>query len=194
MESHPKDTGWIEVICGPMFSGKTEELIRRLRRAVIARQLVQVFKPAIDCRYHATRIMSHSAHSLEAVAVHDVAALTAAIAPDTRVVGIDEAQFFGPALVEVVQSLADRGLRVVIAGLDQDYRGHPFDPMPDLMAVAEQVTKALAVCACCGSLASRSYRLQGGTDTVQVGAADAYEARCRRCFLLGERLRPARVA
>ncbi len=194
MESHPKDTGWIEVICGPMFSGKTEELIRRLRRAVIARQSVQVFKPAIDCRYHATRITSHSAHSLEAVAVRDLAALTEALAPDTRVVGIDEAQFFGPGLVDVVQSLADAGRRVVIAGLDQDYRGQPFDPMPDLMAVAEQVTKALAVCACCGSLASRSYRLHGGAETVQVGAAEAYEARCRSCFLLGDRQRPVRVA
>lgn len=194
MESHPQDTGWIEVICGPMFSGKTEELIRRLRRAVIARQPVQVFKPALDSRYHATRITSHSAHSLEAIAVHDVAALVAAIAPETRVVGIDEAQFFGPTLVDAVQAQADAGRRVVIAGLDQDYRGQPFDPMPDLMAVAEQVTKALAVCASCGALASRSFRLRGGADVVQVGAAEAYEARCRRCFLRGERASTARVA
>lgn len=166
-----------------MFSGKTEELIRRLRRAVIGRQRVQVFKPAIDRRYHETRITSHSAQSLDAQAVADVAALAAAIDPETQVVGIDEAQFFGPALVPVVQGLADRGVRVVIAGLDQDYRGQPFEPIPQLLAVAEQITKCLAVCSSCGALASRSYRVAGGSERVQVGAADAYEARCRACYL-----------
>lgn len=166
-----------------MFSGKTEELIRRLRRAVIGRQRVQVFKPAIDRRYHETRITSHSAQSLEAQAVADVPALAAAIDAETQVVGIDEAQFFGPALVPVVQGLADRGVRVVIAGLDQDYRGQPFEPIPQLLAVAEQITKCLAVCSSCGALASRSYRVAGGKERVQVGAADAYEARCRACYL-----------
>lgn len=181
---HPRrDAGWIEVICGPMFSGKSEELIRRLRRAAIAKQRVQVFKPAIDRRYHDTRITSHSAQSLDAEALPDVEALVAAIAPDTQVVGIDEAQFFGPSLVAAVQSMADRGLRVVIAGLDQDYLGRPFDPIPQLLAIAEQITKCLAVCSRCGALASRSYRLQGGGDRVQVGAADSYEARCRACYL-----------
>lgn len=187
MESPQRDTGWIEVVCGPMFSGKTEELIRRLRRAVIGRQRVQVFKPAIDTRYHESRITSHSSQSLEAAPVADVAKLLEAIAPETRVVGIDEAQFFGPGLVPAVQSLADRGLRVVIAGLDQDYRGEPFEPMPQLLAIAEQVTKCLAICARCGSLASRSYRFGPGEERVLVGASDTYEARCRRCFHEGPR-------
>ncbi|MBK6530936.1 MAG: thymidine kinase [Deltaproteobacteria bacterium] len=181
---HPRrDAGWIEVICGPMFSGKSEELIRRLRRAAIAKQRVQVFKPAIDRRYHDTRITSHSAQSLDAEALPDVASLVAALDPGTQVVGIDEAQFFGPTLVAAVQSMADRGVRVVIAGLDQDYLGRPFEPMPQLLAIAEQITKCLAVCSQCGALASRSFRLSGGGERVQVGAADSYEARCRACYL-----------
>ena len=181
---HPRrDAGWIEVICGPMFSGKSEELIRRLRRASIAKQRVQVFKPAIDRRYHDTRITSHSAQSLDAEALPDVAALVAALDPGTQVVGIDEAQFFGPSLVAAVQAMADRGIRVVIAGLDQDYLGRPFEPVPQLLAIAEQITKCLAVCSQCGALASRSFRLAGGNEQVQVGAADTYEARCRACYL-----------
>jgi thymidine kinase len=181
---HPRrDAGWIEVICGPMFSGKSEELIRRLRRAAIAKQRVQVFKPAIDRRYHDTRITSHSAQSLEAEALADVPALLAALDPETQVVGIDEAQFFGPALVAAVQAMADRGVRVVIAGLDQDYLGRPFEPVPQLLAIAEQITKCLAVCSQCGALASRSFRLSGGDERVEVGAADTYEARCRACYL-----------
>lgn len=181
---HPRrDAGWIEVICGPMFSGKSEELIRRLRRASIAKQRVQVFKPAIDRRYHDTRITSHSAQSFEAEALPDVAALVAALDPGTQVVGIDEAQFFGPSLVAAVQAMADRGVRVVIAGLDQDYLGRPFEPVPQLLAIAEQITKCLAVCSQCGALASRSFRLAGGHEQVQVGAADTYEARCRACYL-----------
>jgi thymidine kinase len=181
---HPRrDAGWIEVICGPMFSGKSEELIRRLRRAAIAKQRVQVFKPAIDRRYHDTRITSHSAQSLDAEALPDVAALLAALDPATQVVGIDEAQFFGPSLVAAVQAMADRGVRVVIAGLDQDYLGRPFEPVPQLLAIAEQITKCLAVCSQCGALASRSFRLAGGDERVQVGAADTYEARCRACYL-----------
>lgn len=169
-----------------MFSGKTEELIRRLRRAVIGRQRVQVFKPAIDRRYSETRITSHSAQSLEAIAVPDIEALVAALDAGTQVVGIDEAQFFGPPLVDVVQAMADRGVRVVIAGLDQDYLGRPFDPVPQLLAVAEQITKCLAICAQCGALASRSFRLRGGDERVQVGAAESYEARCRACSLQHE--------
>ncbi len=182
MESR-RDAGSIEVICGPMFSGKTEELIRRLRRAVIGRQKVQVFKPAIDRRYHETRITSHSAQSLDARPVPDVAALVDALELDTQVVGIDEAQFFGAGLVDVVQGLADRGVRVVIAGLDQDYLGRPFEPVPQLLAVAEQITKCLAVCSACGALASRSYRTSGGAERVQVGAAECYEPRCRACYV-----------
>ena len=166
-----------------MFSGKTEELIRRLRRAVIGRQKVQVFKPVIDRRYHESRITSHSAQSLDARPVPDVDALLAAVDVDTQVVGIDEAQFFGAALVPAVQALADRGVRVIIAGLDQDYLGKPFEPIPQLLAVAEQITKCLAVCSQCGALASRSFRLAGGDERVQVGAADTYEARCRACYL-----------
>jgi len=185
MDSSRRDAGSIEVICGPMFSGKTEELIRRLRRAVIGRQKVQVFKPAIDRRYHETRITSHSAQSLDARPVEDVAALVAAVDADAQVVGIDEAQFFGPALVPAVQELADRGVRVLIAGLDQDYLGKPFEPMPQLLAVAEHVTKCHAVCSACGAPASRSFRTCGGGDRVQVGAADSYEARCRACYQRG---------
>lgn len=168
-----------------MFSGKTEELIRRLRRAVIGRQKVQVFKPAIDRRYHETRIMSHSAQSLDARAVPDAAALLEGVEVDTQVVGIDEAQFFGAALIVVVQALADRGVRVVIAGLDQDYLGRPFEPVPQLLAIAEQITKCLAICSACGEPASRSFRTGGGAERVQVGAAEAYEARCRSCYHRG---------
>lgn len=178
--------GRIEVICGPMFSCKTEELIRRLRRAVIGRQRVQAFKPALDRRYHETRITSHSAQSIEAHAVNGVAELETAVDPDTQVVGIDEAQFFGPLLVPVARRLADRGVRVVIAGLDQDYRGEPFDPMPAMLAIAETVTKLTAVCVQCGGEATRSHRKAGGEATVEVGGADAYEARCRACTVRRE--------
>lgn len=189
MDSSRRDTGagWIEVICGPMFSGKTEELIRRLRRAVIGRQKVQVFKPVIDRRYHETRITSHSAQSLDACPVPDVSTLLARVESDTRVVGIDEAQFFGGLLVEAAQGLADGGVRVLIAGLDQDYLGHPFEPMPQLLALAEHVTKCLAVCSTCGAPASRSFRTRGGGERVLVGASDHYEARCRPCHTRGLR-------
>lgn len=178
-----RDTGWIEVVCGPMFSGKTEELIRRLRRAALARQTVQVFKPAIDRRYHDSHITSHSAQSLEALPVTDVSDLSAHLAEDTQVVGVDEAQFFGVELVPAVQRLADRGVRVIIAGLDLDYLGRPFEPIPQLLAVAEQITKCLAVCSHCGALASRSYRTVESEDRVVVGAAELYEALCRKCYL-----------
>jgi thymidine kinase len=177
------DTGWIEVICGPMFSGKSEELIRRLRRAQIARQPLQIFKPRIDDRYDATRIVSHSAASIEAEVVGSSAEIARRVAAESRVVGIDEAQFFDPGIVELAERLAAGGVRVILAGLDQDYTGKPFEPMPPLLAVAEYVTKTLAICARCGAPAGRSQRLVAGGDRVVVGAADTYEARCRRCHV-----------
>jgi thymidine kinase len=175
------EIGWIELICGPMFSGKSEELIRRLKRAAIARQPLQIFKPKIDDRYHETKIVSHSEHSIEAVAVGSSAELARAVHAETRVVGIDEVQFFDAGIVEVIERLADSGVRVVCAGLDQDYTGKPFDPMPTLLCVAEYVTKTLAICSRCGQPAGRSQRMIAGADRVLVGATDAYEPRCRRC-------------
>jgi thymidine kinase len=180
-----EEGGRVEVVCGSMFSGKTEELIRRLRRALLGRQRVQAFKPAIDNRYHESKIVSHSAVALEAEVIHSAAALLEKVRADTEVVGVDEAQFFGPELVDVVQTLADRGVRVILAGLDQDYLGRPFEPVPQLMAIAEDVTKCHAVCTACGGPASRSQRvLSGGRDgaRIQVGAAESYKARCRACF------------
>lgn len=177
------ETGWIEVVCGPMFSGKSEELIRRLRRAQIARQPLQVFKPKIDDRYHATKIVSHSSQAIEATIASSSQEIAEAIRSDTRVVGIDEVQFFDKGIVELCERLAARGMRVVVAGLDQDYTGAPFEPMPQLMAVAEYVTKALAICSRCGAPAGRSQRLLGGDTVVAVGAAESYEARCRRCHV-----------
>lgn len=175
------EVGWIEVICGPMFSGKSEELIRRVRRAQIARQPLQVFKPAIDDRYHATEIVSHSRVSIEAQPVGSSAELARLVRNDTRVVGIDEAQFFDAGIVEVAERLATSGVRVVIAGLDQDYTGKPFEPMPQLMALAEYVTKTLAICVRCGAPAGRSQRIAAAGERVLVGASDMYEARCRAC-------------
>lgn len=175
------EVGWIELICGPMFSGKSEELIRRLRRAQIARQPLQVFKPALDDRFHATQIVSHSRVSIEAQAVASSDEIARQVRGDTRVLGVDEAQFFDAGLVEVVERLANRGMRVIIAGLDQDYTGAPFTHMPQLMAVAEYVTKSLAICIRCGAPAGRSQRLVPDAAQVLVGAVEAYEARCRRC-------------
>jgi thymidine kinase len=175
------EVGWVEVICGPMFSGKSEELIRRLRRAQIARQPLQVFKPAIDDRYHETKIVSHSAAAIEAQPVADSAELARTVRSDTRVVGVDEAQFFDAGIVDVAERLARQGMRVLLAGLDQDYTGKPFEPMPQLMAVAEYVIKTLAICTRCGSPAGRSQRLVPSGGQVLVGATEAYEARCRRC-------------
>lgn len=172
--------GWIEVICGSMFSGKTEELIRRLRRAQIARQNVAIFKPAIDTRYSEGHIVSHSEQRIPSVAVRSAAEILEKVG-DARVVGIDEGQFFGMELVDVCNTLADRGLRVIVAGLDQDYRGLPFEPMPQLMAVAESVTKTLAICMVCGSPANRTQRLSADETRVVVGSTDIYEARCRKC-------------
>jgi thymidine kinase len=175
--------GWIEVIAGSMFSGKSEELIRRLRRARIARMKVQVFKPEIDERYSRDHIVSHSEMRHESVAVRTAAEVLALVEPDTQVVGIDEGQFFDAALVGVVNQLADRGVRVIIAGLDQDYTGRPFEPMPQLLAVAEYITKTHAICVRCGRPANYSQRTVEVEGRVVVGAADAYEARCRRCFV-----------
>ncbi len=175
-------TGLIEVVCGSMFSGKTEELIRRVKRALFARQTVQAFKPRIDDRYAKTRIVSHGSIAIDAIAVSNSESLEGRVAPDTDVVAIDEAQFFDRGIVEVVDRLADAGKRVILAGLDQDYLGRPFPPMPDLMAIAEEVTKVRAVCTMCGASASRSQRLIQAGATVLVGGSESYEARCRACF------------
>jgi thymidine kinase len=174
--------GSIEVICGSMFSGKSEELIRRLTRAQIARRRVQVFKPSVDTRYAEMEVVSHGGLRLVAVAVSNSAEVLAQTDARTEVVGIDEAQFFDAAIVDVVSRLADLGKRVIVAGLDQDYLGRPFEPMPALMAAAEEVTKTRAICVRCGQPASRTQRLVESTERVVVGAAGLYEARCRRCF------------
>ena len=174
--------GRIEVICGPMFSGKSEELIRRLRRAIIARQRVQVFKPTIDNRYADAEVVSHSDSRLAATPVATAEEILQATMHRTEVVGIDEAQFFDGALVEVAETLANRGVRVVIAGLDLDWRGRPFHQMPELLAVAESVTKSQAVCMVCGAAASFSQKISGGESMVEVGSSERYEARCRRHF------------
>ena len=175
--------GWIEVIAGSMFSGKSEELIRRLRRAKIARQKVQVFKPKIDVRYSADHIVSHSEMRHESRTVETAAELLANIEPETEVVGIDEGQFFDRELVDVANELARRGLRVIIAGLDQDYTGKPFEPMPQLLAIAEYITKTHAICVRCGQPANYSQRIFASEERVAVGAGSMYEARCRRCFV-----------
>jgi thymidine kinase len=175
--------GSVEIITGSMFSGKTEELIRRVKRAVLARQRVQAFKPRIDDRYDATRIVTHERVSVEAVAVANSESLERRVEEETDVVAIDEAQFFDVGIVEVADRLAARGVRVIIAGLDQDYLGRPFHPMPELMAIAEEVTKVHAVCTACGASASRSQRLIAEATTVLVGGSESYEARCRACFV-----------
>lgn len=174
--------GWIEVITGSMFSGKSEELIRRLRRAQIARQRVQIFKPAIDNRYGDTHITSHSTMKIEAEGVSTSRELLEAVRPDTEVVGIDEGQFFDAELPAVVNTLADQGKRVIVAGLDQDYLGKPFEPIPQLLAIAEYITKTLAICVVCGEPANHTQRLVQSSERVLVGAQGTYEARCRSCF------------
>ncbi|HKX84918.1 MAG TPA: thymidine kinase [Pyrinomonadaceae bacterium] len=176
-------TGWIEVIVGSMFSGKSEELIRRLNRARIARQKVQVFKPKIDARYSIEEIASHSGHKHDSKPVTSADELMSHILPETQVVGIDEGQFFDMALVDAVNKLAGEGKRVIIAGLDQDYTGKPFEPMPQLLSVAEFITKTHAICVKCGSTANYSQRTVESDARVEVGASDKYEARCRKCFV-----------
>ncbi len=177
------ETGWIEVIVGSMFSGKSEELIRRLNRARIARQKVQVFKPKIDVRYSQEEIASHSGQKHDSKPVTTAAELLAQILPETEVIGIDEGQFFDIGLIDAVNHLARSGKRVIIAGLDQDYTGKPFEPMPQLLSVAEFITKTHAICVKCGSTANYSQRTVESDERVEVGAADKYEARCRRCFV-----------
>lgn len=178
--------GSIEIVCGSMFSGKTDELIRRLRRAVIARQKVQVFKPAIDIRYAVEKVTSHAGSDFSALPIARADDILAKTEPDTTVVGIDEAQFFDEGIIEVTSQLADRGVRVIVAGLDQDFRGEPFGPMPALMSKAEQVDKLRAICIVCGEPASRTQRLVNGKPAryddpvVIVGASELYEARCRQ--------------
>jgi thymidine kinase len=174
--------GWIEVIVGSMFSGKSEELIRRLRRAEIARQRVQVFKPRIDTRYATDDIVSHGEMRMESSVVDTARELLEHIGPDTEVVGIDEGQFFDQELPAACSALANRGVRVIVAGLDQDYLGKPFEPMPQLLAIAEYITKTHAICMVCGNPANHTQRLVASGDRVLVGAAGLYEARCRRCF------------
>ena len=175
-------TGWIEVVVGSMFSGKSEELIRRLRRAQIARQRVQIFKPAVDSRYSGDHIVSHSELRIPADTAQTAAELLAKVRPDTEVVGIDEGQFFDAELPNVAAELASRGVRVVVAGLDQDYLGKPFEPMPQLLAIAEFITKTRAICMVCGNPANHTQRLVHNTDRVLLGAQGTYEARCRHCF------------
>ncbi|MCA9881841.1 MAG: thymidine kinase [Anaerolineae bacterium] len=179
--------GRFEIICGSMFSGKTEELIRRVRRAVIAKQPVQVFKPQIDDRYGIQVVKSHNGQNIEAIPVGDPATIFDHLEPNTTVVGIDEIQFFDPGIVTVIEQLASRGIRVIAAGLDMDFRGEPFGPMPQLLAVAEEVVKLHAICVVCGDLASRTQRLVNGKPAhyedpiIMVGAQESYEARCRSC-------------
>jgi len=182
MRSHDGATGQIEVITGGMFSGKSEELVRRLRRALIARQRVQVFKPVVDSRHAVDRVVTRDQRELAACAVTSPAELEKKLQPDVQVVGIDEAQFFDAALVPLVMRLADRGVRVIVAGLDQDYLRRPFGPMPDILALAEEVDKMHAVCVLCGAPAHYSQRFTGGAEQVQVGDGESYEARCRRCY------------
>lgn len=175
-------TGWIEIICGPMFSGKSEELIRRIRRAEIARQRVQIFKHAIDARYDTASIVSHSQQTLPSLAIEDPEEILERVADRTEVVAVDEAQFFGPGLVTACDKLANQGKRIIVAGLDLDYRGQPFGPMPDLMCRAEYLTKQLAICMVCGDPAGFTQRLTRSRDQIQVGATGMYEARCRHHF------------
>src|SRR3954466_8425958 len=177
-----QNSGWIEVITGSMFSGKSEELIRRLRRAQIARRKVQIFKPRIDNRFGDDHIISHSEMRIPSVNLSSSRDLLDQVLPDTEVVGIDEGQFFDAELPAVCSTLADQGKRVIVAGLDQDYLGKPFEPMPQLLAIAEYITKPLAICMVCGAPANHTQRLVASSERVLVGASGTYEARCRHCF------------
>lgn len=185
VNSANRKTGWIEVVCGSMFSGKTEELIRRLRRAQIANQKVEIFKPTIDNRYSEDEIVSHNKNSIPSTPVSSAQQILL-LASEVEVVGIDEAQFFDEAIVEVVRTLANGGTRVIVAGLDMDYRGNPFGPMPMLLSMAEFVTKVHAICQRCGSLANYSHRLSNQEQQVMVGERNDYEPRCRKCYFLAE--------
>lgn len=178
-----KGNGWVELICGSMFSGKTEELIRRLNRALIAKQKVEIFKPKIDTRYDEKEVVSHDQGRIRSTPV-DFAEDILLLSGTCEVVGIDEAQFFDAEIVQVVNTLANQGKRVIIAGLDMDFSGKAFGPIPELMATAEYVTKVHAICVKCGGIASYSYRLSEGKQKVMLGEKDKYEPRCRRCFQL----------
>jgi len=182
LSPHTKQPGWIEVICGSMFSGKSEELIRRLRRAIIARQRVQTFKPRVDSRYSQGEIVSHSEMRLPSETVESSEELMAKLDPETEVVGVDEVQFFDAGVVAACDRMANQGKRVIVAGLDKDFRGHPFEPIPSLMAIAEDVTKTRAICMRCGSPANYTQRLVESEERVIVGAQGLYEARCRLHF------------
>jgi thymidine kinase len=186
LEPHFKGqrSGWIEVISGAMFSGKTEELIRRLKRAKIANQRIEIFKPKVDTRYDEAKVVSHDANFILSTPVGHSSELLE-MAEGVDVVGIDEGQFFDMELPDVCQQLALRGIRVIVAGLDMDFRGRPFGPMPNLLAVAEYITKVHAICAHCGNLATHSYRLAREEDTVVLGEKDMYEPRCRSCYHMG---------
>lgn len=186
LEPHYKGqrNGWIEVICGSMFSGKTEELIRRLKRAQIAGQELAIFKPSLDIRYDERKVVSHDASSIDAQPMDQASDILRQINA-VDVVGIDEAQFFGMDLPQVCQELAQKGIRVIVAGLDMDFRGKPFGPMPDLLAVAEYITKVHAICQHCGNLATHSFRLALEEDQLVLGAKEQYEARCRNCYYMG---------
>ena len=179
----PGPRGWIEVVCGSMFSGKTEELLRRIKRARLARQRVLLFKPRIDNRYDAVKVVSHEGVNADALPVSTAAEILERVPPGTAVVGIDEVQFFDDAIVDAAESLAARGVRVIAAGLDQDWRGRPFGPVPALMAVAEYVSKLHAVCARCGAPGTRSQRLVAAEGQLFVGGSAEYESRCRACFV-----------
>ncbi|MDA0986357.1 MAG: thymidine kinase [Bacteroidetes bacterium] len=183
MEQNNNLTGWVEVISGCMFSGKTEELIRRLRRAQIAKQGVKIFKPALDNRYSASKIVSHSEQSLGSTVVESAEEIFE-LSKDSQVIGIDEGQFFKGDLVSVCSKLANLGKRVIVTGLDQDYRGIPFEPIPQLLAIAEYITKTLAICVVCGNPASRTQRNTNQKERIVVGAKDLYEARCRKCHTI----------
>lgn len=182
LQNTPHNTGWIEVVCGCMFSGKTEELIRRLRRAQIARQKVIIFKPRIDNRYSTNHIVSHNEQSLVSTVIDNPKEIIE-LSHRAQVIGIDEGQFFSSELVETCEQLANTGKRVIIAGLDQDYRGKPFEPIPQLLAIAEYITKTLAICVVCGNPADRTQRITKQQELVVVGAHNVYEARCRKCFV-----------
>jgi thymidine kinase len=181
--------GWIEVICGSMFSGKTEELIRRLNRAKIAKQKVEIFKPAIDTRYHEEDVVSHNANSIRSTPIH-IAGEILLMAGNSDVIGMDEVQFFDESILDVCNTLANSGKRVIVAGLDMDFQGRPFGQMPALIAIAEFVTKVHAICAVCGNVASYSFRLTASREKVLLGETESYEARCRRCFLDGMQAKP----
>jgi thymidine kinase len=176
------NSGWIEAICGPMFSGKSEELIRRLRRAKVARRRVEVFKPALDTRYSEHDIVSHGAIRMASDSVGSAREILEKVDPRTEVVGIDESNFFGPELATIADQLANLGKQVIIAGLDTDFMGRPFPPMPELLAIAESITKTLAVCMRCGVPAKHTQRMLQSHELILVGASGAYEARCRHCF------------